>query len=164
MAHLENQTIDSIKNKYKYTIDYTHYENQPDNILYGFFGTISYSQEHYHFSEKIAMIKAELQRNVLDKSKLEEYKKEIEDLEGIITETSEKADGENNYYINTMYYLELQYKRYENDSEINDMYKKLIKGLIDESATKNIKFEKLFILYNDKLKDLLNKLNIKVNF
>ena len=164
MAHLENQTIDSIKNKYKYTIDYTHYEKQADNILFVFFGNILYSKEHYHFSEKIAMIKAELQRNVLDKSKLEEYKKEIEDLEGIITEKSVKVDDENNYYLNTRYYFEFQYKRYENDNEINDKYKKLIKGLIDESATKNIKFEKLFILYNDKLKDLLNKLNIKVNF
>ena len=45
MSHFKKETIDNIKEKYKYTIDYSHWYNKPDVILSSFYVKIHYSKK-----------------------------------------------------------------------------------------------------------------------
>lgn len=166
MDHFESQTIDYIKDKYKYVIDYSKFDNKPVLILYEFYGQILYSQEHYNFDEKIIKVKEALKtNNSLNKQLLEEYKNEINELEEKIKATKKNIGDDNSYFVRLLEFeIKIDYSRYKNNYYAKDIYKKLEKGVIDELAAKNIAYEKLLVFFDDKLRDLFNKLKINVNF
>ena len=163
MNFTDNQTINSIKEKYKYTIDYSKDLQDPESIMFGLFGAIIKTIKGYHFKEKIEKIKETLKNQKNNKSKdfIEFYSKEIEKIEKNIENTLKKIDDMNMFYLNYVeYYLENDYNHYKDKYKIDGIYKKVIEGAVEELSKKNIEFEKLLVSYNDNIKDIFILLNI----
>lgn len=165
MDFTENQTIDKIKEKYKFTIDLSDNNKKPDDILFSFYGTILLTIKSFRFKEKIEKIKEELRIQKSNKSKskdfIEFYSKEIETIEESIKNSQKKVDDENLFYVNDLRFnLETDYLYSKEKYNVDEVYKKLCEGILKELSEKNIGYEKLFVSYNDKIKDIFNILNI----
>lgn len=163
MNFTDNQTINTIKEKYKYTINYSDEFKKPDSILFSLYGAITLTIKGYHFKEKIAKIKETLKNQENSKSTdfIEFYRKEIEKIEECIENTLKKIDDFNMFYINDVpFNYENDYNYYKNKYKTDEIYKKVIEGAVKVLSEKNIEFEKLLVLYNDKIMDIFNLLNI----
>ena len=53
-----------------------------------------------------------------------------------------------------------QYNDFKNRTDARNTYEKVIEGILYQAADNFIKYEKLFVLINDNILDINNKLNI----
>ena len=82
----EDELIEEIKQKYKFTLDYSNDKNKPNYILKCFLGRISFTVRRFHFDKRISIINELIENN---KSKmniniLEAYQKKINEIESNI--------------------------------------------------------------------------------
>ena len=157
MNDKQNESIEEIRNKYKYSIDYSNFLNRPDFILFGISATIHNSYKKFNFSEKISIIDKQLQ-NKANKDKFESYNEKINEIKEFVKNIEDDFFNEYTFTSRLLHNAEDNYKYYKD----NDIYNKFIKGLLDNLIEIFIKYEKKFICFNDQLIDIINLL--KINF
>ena len=157
MNDKQNESIEEIRNKYKYSIDYSNILNKPDFILFGIFATIYDSYKKFNFSEKISIIDKQLQ-NKAKKDKFESYNEKINEIKDFVKNIEDDIFNEYTFTSRLLHNAEDNYKYYKD----NDIYKKYSKGLLDNLIEIYIKYEKKFICFNEQLIDIINLL--KINF
>lgn len=164
MNNLINNSIDEIKNKYKYEIDYTNIDNTPPFIVYGFRGEIALSIKKYNFNERISKITKKIQNenNNLNKIDVESYKKIINEIKNNIEIYKEKIYDEGVFALSLVRCIDYDCEKNKDIKNISNTHIKLISAALDNLREKFIYYEKLFIKINEQLIDIFNKL--KINF
>ena len=157
MNDKQNESIEEIRNKYKYSIDYSNFLNRPDFILFGILATIHNSYRKFNFSEKISIIDKQLQ-NKANKDKFESYNEKINEIKEFVKNIEDDFFNEYTFTSRLLHNAEDNYKYYKD----NDIYNKFIKEKLDNLIEIFIKYEKKFICFNDQLIDIINLL--KINF
>lgn len=154
------RTIEEIKNDCKFTIDCNNYFDNPDMIIFGFYGVINQVIRSYNFNQKILMIKQAIQDGLNEKNKSEycEYEKNTNEIKNNIEKYIDEINDGHFFTIDQLDDVEIACKknRFKSHSNFHD---KIIKGILDNSAENYIKYEKQFIHLNDKLIDIFNKIN-----
>ena len=157
MNDKQNESIEEIRNKYKYSIDYSNFLNRPSFILFGILATIHNSYKKFKFSEKISIIDKQLQ-NKANKDKFESYNEKINEIKEFVKNIEDDFFNEYTFTSRLLHNAEDNYKYYKD----NDIYNKFIKGLLDNLIEIFIKYEKKFICFNDQLIDIINLLKINI--
>ena len=89
----QNESIEEIRNKYKYSIDYSNILTTPDFIIFGILATIHDSYKKFNFSERISIIDKQLQ-NETSKVKFEPYNEKINEIKVFIKNIEENIYNE----------------------------------------------------------------------
>lgn len=95
-----------------------------------------------------------------DKKLEEECIKELNDIGKGKDDIIKKMDEDFEFSQEVLYEMDWSYEFYSANSEKLETYDKIVNEIIKGNVEKYIKYEKVFILYSDKLNDINKKLNI----
>ena len=161
MMNLKNNTIDEIREKYKYKIDISDFLSTVDQIYDTFYIELLLSIPKYHFEENILKVKQIIdeKKTKLNKNKLKLYADKIKDISDEIEKLKKDIHEEYEPTWLFLYRLTKNYKENKYVPEALDLYEKMGKELLDKEAKKFINYEKTFLTINDKIIDIFNNLN-----
>lgn len=157
-----NQTIEEIKEKYKYI------ETLNDKTLVRMNGTfyakLKCSFIKYNFKERIAKLQKNLQDNYnnFDKKDFYIYLDKLNELENEITKLDKQlfTDFKNSY--DFILSVSRNYTINKDVTGALKIYENIFKEILDNQVKNIITHEKEFILLNDHINDLIHKLNFNI--
>ena len=159
--NLKNNTIDEIREKYKYKIDISDFLSTVDQIYDTFYIELQLSIPKYHFEENILKVKQiiEEKKTKLKNNKLKLFADKIKDISDEIKTLKKDIYEEYKSTWLFLYRLTKNYKENKYVPEALDLYEKMGKELLDKEAKKFIKYEIIFLTINDNIIDIFNNLN-----
>lgn len=157
----KNITCDFLKNEYQYTID-------PCNSAYSC--SVAYAHisarfelnlEKYGFCEKIKEMKELLHNkgDILDKNKIELYKKTIQEMFDDIEKMKKKEKFDYKQNSSILGGLTYNYEHHMDKPGAKEMYLKIGKSIIAEEVKKIIHYHKKLILYNEEIINIKKSLS-----
>ena len=162
MISEKNQNIDELKEGYKYSIDPLDFNNNA-LIIYalnlGHF--IVKFKEYYRFEEKIKEIKHIILKkgDKIPKNILESYEVILNDILDGSQQVYKKVDSYYDENIAILLEISRGYERNRDKPGAVDIYLKIGKEIIDKEVNTFIHYEKILILFNDKIITLKQNLS-----
>lgn len=159
---MKNETIDEIRERYKYEIDITDSGKTASMINNLFYAELLISFKKYCFPERIKKLNEILgnNKNKIEKNTLKSYIKEVKAIEDTIKQIMEKQKEDYSFNSTLLYKLTKQCEYDLDNEEIINLYNNIGKDILDKEVKNYIKIEKLFINFKDSLIDITNKLKI----
>jgi len=162
MIQDKSQTIDELKEGYKYTIDPLNFNNNA-YIIYGlFYGRfIVRFKDYYRFEEKIKEIKHILlkKEDKIPKNILDSYEAILKDISDGCQKVYKKVDSYFDEYDPIIWEIFYDYKRNRDKPGAADIYLKIGKEIIDKEVNTLIHYEKKLISFNDEIITLKKNLS-----
>ena len=153
------ETIDDIRKYYKFKYDDSSTE-KPSLLNRMNFALFRIHTAPYKLEEKIEKANKIIKEGKIKDSKIvEECLKQINDMKASIDEI-EKAILEDENTNDVLYDMQLKYDYYLEKPEALETYYKIVNSIIKENAEKLIKYEKIFLIYNENFLEINKKLNI----
>ncbi len=155
-------SIEEIREKYKYEIDFFEFWKNPDVIHDRHLGRFMIHFDEYNFNKRLNIIDDHLKRekDKINKDLLESNVKEIKEIRDEIEIIPRKMFDE---HLDTSVILEKLENNYHKNEDVPgamNLYKKLFKEILDEEVERYIHQEKVVLLINDKIIDIFHKLNL----
>ena len=157
-----NKTIDEIINRYKFeykTNESDDYEAAKD-IYHSNFGKVLVSFDKYNFDSRLKELNDYLQTKET-KMKANEFKLYQNKINEILEQTKnleEEIVNENFRYLSLLHNYKKKYDENEDFPEAVNICKNIFKELLNQIFELCIKYEKKFLLINDLIIDINNKL------
>ena len=153
------ETIDDIRKYYKFKYDDSSTE-KPSLLNRMNFALFRIHTAPYKLEEKIEKANKIIKEGKIKDSKIvEECLKQINDMKASIDEI-EKAILEDENTNDVLYDMQLKYDYYLEKPEALETYYKIVNSIIKENAEKLIKYEKIYLIYNENFLEINKKLNI----
>ena len=156
-----NYTLDEIKDTYKYEIDISDNLKTVNRINDFFIVKFEINFEKYNFEERILKLTETLEKrkNKIDKETLVLYENNLKDIKEITQKTIKELNDEYRHISRKLYSFTVKCEENLDKLGMLDVYNKLGKEMLDKEAEKYIRYEKLFLSFNDIIIDINNKLN-----
>ena len=156
------KTAEEIKNRYKYEIDISDDWKTGHRIYDLFFGKFGVSIDKYNFKEKIINLIEIIRNNNTkkDKALLKSYEEKLVEIADSINKIMEKIKEEYRSMGTILYNLTNSCKDNIDKLNVLNTYKRICTEILDKEAEKYIKYEKIFLTFNDDIMDINNKLNL----
>jgi len=162
MISEKSQNIDELKEGYHYTIDPLNSNNNA-YIAYALnFGHfIVKFKEYYRFEEKIKEIKHIILKkgDKIPKNILDSYEAILNDISDGSQQIYKKVDSYYNENVSIIWEISRGYERNRDKPGAVDIYLKIGKEIIDQEVNTLIHYEKILILFNDKIITLKQNLS-----
>ena len=153
------ETIDDIRKYYKFKYDDSSTE-KPSLLNRMNFALFRIHTDPYKLGEKIEKANKIIKEGKIKDSKIvEECLKQINDMKASIDEI-EKTILEDENTNDVLYDMQLKYDYYLEKPEALETYIKIVNSIIKENAEKLIRYEKIFLIYNENFLEINKKLNI----
>ncbi len=153
-------SIDDIKKEYFYKFD-NFPKEKPSAISYMNFAMFDIHVSRYKLQEKMAIINKTIEEGKIKDNKiLEQCTKQLNNMKATIDDIYKKKKEDINMSFSFLYPMERKYDFYAEKPEAFETFKRIATSIIKENIDKLIKYEKIFILFNDICIDLIKKLNI----
>ena len=154
-------TIDEIRGLYKNKFDANNPKQDPSIINLLNFGQLELRIEKYKFEKRIedtnmAIKEAKNQ----DTNIIEESAKQLNVIKLSIDDILKKMKEDKELSGTVLFYIKLKYDYYLSSPEGLEAYQSVGNSMLKENVEKLIKYEKIFILYNEKLIDINKKLKV----
>ena len=153
------ETIDDIRKYYIFKYDDSSTE-KPSLLNRMNFALFRIHTDPYKLEEKIEKANKIIKEGKIKDSKIvEECLKQINDMKASIDKI-EKAILEDENTNDVLYDMQLKYDYYLEKPEALETYNKIVNSIIKENAEKLIKYEKIYLIYNENFLEINKKLNI----
>ena len=151
MKPYKSPSIDEIKKKYEYKIDPYNFIDTAYIVYALLNGRFALQFESYKFDEKIEEIKKMInnKRDKIDKTTLESFEKTLKDISNLCEEVNKKLELDCDEISPIISGISMDYERNTDKPGAVDIYLKISKEMIDMEVYKYIKYERIFVLYNE---------------
>lgn len=154
-------SIDEIKESYKVKFDANNPKEDPGLINITNFGKLLLHMNRYKFEKRIEDINLIIKGGKIKDTKLiDECTKQINEIKNSLNDILKKFKEDEDLSDHILFYMQRNYDYYLNRPEALDTYQRIGNSLLEENVAKFIKYEKIFIVYNEKLNDINKQLNI----
>ena len=154
-------TIDEIRKYYRDKFDAKNPKEEPLFINLINFGLLDIHMSDYKFEKKMEDINRIINEGKIQDTKLiEECSKQLRDMKVSIDDILKKRKEDEDLSELVLFHMQSKYKYYLKRPEALDTYQKVANSIIKENVEKLIKYEKIFLLYNEKLIDISKQLKI----
>ena len=154
------KTIDDIKKNYDFKYDDSSKE-RPSILNLMNFANFRIHTDPYKLEEKIENANIIIKEGKIKDSKIiEECLKQINDIKASIDKIKKIIHEDEDSSDSILYNMEKKYGYYLGKPEALETYNKIVNIIIKENAEKLIRFEKIFLIYNEYFLEINKKLNI----
>ena len=154
-------TIDEIRGLYKDKFDATNPKQDPSIINLTNFGQLELRIKRYKFEKRIEDTnKAIKEAKNQDTNIIEECAKQLNDIKLSIDNILKQMKEDKDLSGSVLFYMKLKYDYYLSSPEGLEAYQSVGNSMLKENVEKLIKYEKIFILYNEKLIDINKELKV----
>ncbi len=152
-------SIDRIRRDYHDKFDYP--EEKPSILNLMNFTTFDIHISSYKLEQKMEDIDKIIKEGKIKDTKIiEQCTKQLNNMKATIDDIYKKKKEDINMSFSFLYPMERKYDFYAEKPEAFETFKRIATSIIKEKIDKLIKYEKIFILFNDICIDLIKKLNI----
>jgi len=154
--------IDNINNRYKFELKPLASKNEIEKINSLLYVRFESEISKYNLKKKLNKIKEVLgdENEEIDQELKNSLNLKVNEIKLTIDNTLKKIEKEDHDRFSLFLDFSYKYNDSKNRSDVRNTYEKVIEGILTEAAENFIKYEKLFVLINDDLLDISNKLNI----
>ncbi len=154
--------INEIKERYKFTLNPSETLDNIHLINASLYVEFKSAIKKYNFKKKINKIKEVLEdeKEEINQELKKSLSLKIEEIEMSIDNTLKKIEKEHHDRFILFLDFTYDYNDFKNRTEARNTYHKIIEGILNQAAENFIKYEKIFVLINDNILDIKNKLNI----
>ena len=154
-------TIDEIRGLYKDKFDVNNPKQDPSIINLLNFGQLELRIKKYKFEKRIKETNMAIKEaKSQDTNIIEECAKQLNDIKLSIDDILKKMKEDKELSGTVLFYMKLKYDYYLSSPEGLEAYQSVGNSMLKENVEKLIKYEKIFILYNEKLIDINKKLKV----
>ena len=154
------KTIDDIKKNYDFKYDDSSKEKSSVLNLMNF-ANFRIHTDPYKLEEKIENANKIIKEGKIKDSKIiEECLKQISDMKASIDKIKTIIHEDEETSDNILFNMEMKYGYYLGKPEALETYYKIVSSIFKENAEKLIRFEKIFLNYNEYFLEINKKLNI----
>lgn len=152
-------TIDVIRRGYKDKVD-EYPKEKPSIINLSNFAMFRIRISSYKLEQKMVDINTILKEGkIKDTNVIEECKKNLKNMKIIMDDIFKKMKEDKDISERVLFNMELKYEYYLARPEALDTYKRIANSIIKENVEKLVKYEKIFLIYNEKFIEMIKKLN-----
>ena len=153
--------IDKIRGLYKDKFNANDPKDDPSIINLMNFVEFEYRIEKYKFEQRIEDINTAIKKaKNQDANIIEECAKQLNDIKYSIDDILKKMKEDKELSGTVLFYMKIKYNYYLSSPEGSEAYQSVGNSMLKENVEKLIKYEKIFILYNEKLIDINKKLKV----
>jgi hypothetical protein len=154
-------TIDEIRGLYKDKFDANNPKQDPSIINLMNFAEFEYRIEKYKFEKRIEDINIAIKEaKNQDTNIIEECAKQLNDIKLSIDNILKQMKEDKDLSGSVLFYMKLKYDYYQSSPEGLEAYQSVGNSMLKENVEKLIKYEKIFIIYNEKLIDINKQLKV----
>ena len=153
-------SIDRIRRDYHDKFDYP--EKKPSILNLMNFTTFDIHISSYKLEQKMEDIDKIIKEGKIKDTKIiEQCTKQLNNMKATIKDILKKIKEDEETSGIILYDMEMKYDYYSETTEALDTFKRIASSILKENVEKLIRYEKIFLLYNDFFIDLNKQLNIK---
>ena len=159
---MENMSsIDRIKSDYIDKFDYLKNKTSTLNLMN--FSTFEIHISSYKLEQKMEDLENKIKEGKIKDAKIiEQCTEQLNNMKVTIKDIFKKIKEDEQTSNHILYNMELKYDDYSEVPEALDIFKRISSSILKENVEKLIKYEKIFLLYNEFLIDINKQLNIKI--
>ena len=153
--------IDEIKGNYKDYFDANNPKEQPGIINIINFGRLSIHLDRYKFATRIDNINRIIKEGkIQDMRLIDACKKQINEINVSLEDIRKKIKEDEKLTDDVLFHMQRNYDYYKRTPEALKTYQRIGNALIKENVEKLVKYEKLFIIYDEQLMNIYKQLKI----
>ena len=153
--------IDKIRGDYKDYFDANDPKEEPGIINITNFGRLAINFDRYKFTTRIENINKIIKEGkIKDTTLIDACKKQLNDINISLEDIRKKIKEDEQLTDDVLFDMQRRYDYYQSIPEAFETYQRIGNALIKENVEKFIKYEKIFIIYDEQLMNIYKLLKI----